>query len=156
MRADVVEYARDGAAHPVFEAFRRVDVNRTTRILASLMVNRIMGGKRASQEHEGFSFISHQVRARLDRLGENPIRFGLAEILDHGCPYLAGRRTDTHIRWPRYGHKCRGFQGFRPAFTSTPWRRIISIPPRLAADIEAVDLDHSIQGLLASARRRRA
>jgi hypothetical protein len=34
MRADVVEHTRDGAADPVIEAFRRVDVNRTASVLA--------------------------------------------------------------------------------------------------------------------------
>ena len=54
MRADVVEHARDGAADPIVEAFRRVDVNRTAGILTSLMVDGVMGRKRTAQRHKAF------------------------------------------------------------------------------------------------------
>ena len=150
MRTDVVEYAGDGAADPVVEALRRVDVHRTTGILASLMMDGVMGRKGTAQGHKCLPFIAHQMSAGLNCLRENPIGFGLRKVLNHCGPNLARSRADAHIRRPLHGHECRCFQGFRLTFTSTAGWRIVRIPPRLAADIEAVDFDHTIKGMLAS------
>jgi hypothetical protein len=77
MRADVMKYAGDGAADLVIEAFRRIDVHWTTRILTGFVVDGIMGCKGTAQGHEGFPFITHQMGAGIDGFRENPIRFGL-------------------------------------------------------------------------------
>jgi hypothetical protein len=114
------------------------------------MVNRVMGREGATQGYKGFPLIAHQMCTGLHSIGENPIRFGLGQILDHRCPNLTGGRTDAYIRRSLHGHKCRCFLGLRLAFASTTGWRIVPIPPRLTADIEPVDLHNTIQSLLAA------
>ncbi len=62
-------------------------MHRTTRILAGLIVDGVMGRKGAAQRDEGFPFIAPQMSIGIAGFCKNPIRFGLGQILDYrGLP----------------------------------------------------------------------
>jgi hypothetical protein len=88
---------------------------------------------------------THQMCLRINSFCKNPIGLGLGQILDHCGSRFASRCADAHIRWSLHGHKCRCFLGLRLAFASAAWWGIVLLPPRLAANVEAVDLNDTIK-----------
>src|SRR3712207_6305596 len=124
-------------------------MHRTAGILASLMVDSVVSREGTAQRHKRLPLIAHQMSAGVDRLTENPIGLGLGQILDHYGPSFTSGCADAHIRRPLHSHKRRSFQGFRLTFPAPPWRSAVHLSPRLATHIEAIDLDDTIQGLLA-------